>query len=123
MKNRFKGLWNKATEKAADVTKDIRDKAVEIKDSEKFNKVVDKVVESVTEPKTAEEHVKDGAAGAALTVIAGVVTGGASIPVAIAWAVGEEAAVNVISKSKFGKRLAESRRNRKPGNDPKPPQQ
>ena len=120
MKKKLKALWNKTTEKAADVTNTVANKAVEIKDSEKFNKMVDKAVEYATTPKTTEDHVKDGATGAAITVIAGVITGGASIPAAIGWAVGEEAAIKAISESKIGKKLAESRRNRTPGNDSRP---
>lgn len=103
----FKDFYNKAAKKVS-----------KLKDSKPVTELVDKTVEYLTEPKTPEQHVKDGAANVALTILAGVVTGGASIPAALAWAAGEEALQKTVSKTAWAKKLVAERRKKKDG--PKP---
>ena len=101
---KFKEFFNKAVKKAS-----------EIKDSKPVIEIKDKTIEYLTEPKSAKEHLKDGAIN---TVLGAVLTGGASIPVAIAWAAGEEVIQKAVSKTEWAKKIAAERRNKKDG--PKP---
>jgi hypothetical protein len=101
----FRDICNKAVKKAS-----------ELKDSKPVSEMLDKTVEYLTGPKSAKQHFQNGAVNAVFNVAAAAVTGGASIPVSIAFAVAEEVALTTFAKTRIAKDIAANyQRSKKPG--------
>jgi hypothetical protein len=103
----FKNVFNKAVEKA---TK-LKDQVMK---NEQVNKAIDKVVEHVTEERSTKEHIKEGAIDIGTAIALAPFLGLASIPAAAGYALVEGVVVKNFAKTDAAKKLAESRRNRKP---------
>lgn len=104
----FKDVFNKTVAKAAQ----LKDQVMK---SEPVNQAIDKVVEHVTEERSTKEHVKEGAIDVGTAIVLAPFFGLASIPAAAGYAVVEGVLVKKFAKTEAAKKLAESRRNRKPG--------